>query len=334
MAFCPKTFNQSGSWIGAGPHTRSERVFSHLNSAEEMDMASHWRPQSEHPYKYVRATRFSSSKYWKEHQKEHATSQEQQYHGMTNLPTSAPQTLRFVGNLIHPQSTSARGNRASTEPLVTPVRKDISFVEPTLPNMASTCPSNMTNLIPTTDGSAAVLSQLGRLTFVGNVNLPAEVFHGQQNIIGLKPAQSPGIMTHGGLAVPRVDAMSSTSAAPASLSHGAFGGAPTAHSQTAGFHYSREELLKMINLHGEMMAKYRELRGKAENIEKLMRQSVCPAEHQGKTESIQGRSWKEEAKASDDLTGDIVLPEDAMEKLEAIPGILDLAREMGFLTMC
>ncbi|XP_063080308.1 uncharacterized protein LOC134470213 [Engraulis encrasicolus] len=311
MAFCPNTFNQSGSWIGPERHTRSKRVFSHVNSAEEVGMASHWRPQSEHPYKYVRATRFSSSKYWKEYQKGQATSQEQQYHGMTNLPTSAPQTLRFVGNLIPPQSTSVRGSQlASTGPVVTLMRKDISLVGP--------APPNMNNLIHTSDGTAALLRQLGPLKFVGNLNLQAGGFPGQQNT---KPAQSADIMTHGG------------PAAPASLSTGAFGGAPT-HSQTAGFHYSKEDLLKMINLHGEMMVKYRELRGKAENIEKLMMPSVCPTEHHGKTESIQDRSWKGEAKALDDLTEGIVLPEDAMEKLEAIPGILDLAREMGFLPMC
>ncbi|XP_063063847.1 uncharacterized protein LOC134456415 [Engraulis encrasicolus] len=105
MAFCPKTFNQSGSWIGA-------------------------EPQSEHPYKYVRATKFSCSKYWKEYQKELAASHEQQYHGVTNLPTTAPQTLRFVGNLIHSPSTSVRGSQlASTGPVVTPVRKEeMSFV--------------------------------------------------------------------------------------------------------------------------------------------------------------------------------------------------------------
>ncbi|XP_063046166.1 uncharacterized protein LOC134440144 [Engraulis encrasicolus] len=315
MAFCPKTFNQSGSWIGAEPRTRSKRVFSHVNSAEEMGMASHWRPQSEHPYKYVRATRFSSSKYWKEYQKGQATSQEQQCHGMANLRTSAPQTLRFVGNLIHPQSTSVRGSQlASTGPVVTP-------------NMATTCPSNMNNLIPTSGVTATLLSQLGPLKFVGNLELPAGRIHGQQNI---RPAQSAGIMTHGELTTSRVDVMSSTSAAPASLSTGAFGGAPTL-SQTTGSQYSRDELLKMINLHGEMMVKYRELRGKAEGIEKLMMQAVCPTEHQEKTENIQDRSWEEEAKALDDLTGGIVLPEDAMEKLEAIPGILDLAREMGFL---
>ncbi|XP_063062202.1 uncharacterized protein LOC134455074 [Engraulis encrasicolus] len=319
MAFCPNTFNQSGSWIGPERH-RSKQVFSHVNSAEEMGMASHWRPQSDHPYKYVRASRFSSSKYWKEYQKRQATSQEQQYHGMTNPPTSAPQTLRFVGNLIHPQSTSVRGSQlASNGPVVTPMRKDISFVGPALPNM--------NNLIPTSDGTAALLRQLGPLKFVGNLNLPEGGFPGQQ----IKPAQMAAIMTHRGLAAPRVDVMSSTSAAPASLSTGAFGGTPT-HSQTAGFH--REDLLKMINLHGEMMVKYRELRSKAENIEKLMMQSVCTTEYHGKTETIQDKSWKEEAKALDDLTGGIVLPEDAMEKLEAIPGILDLAREMGFLPMC
>ncbi|XP_063047443.1 uncharacterized protein LOC134441181 [Engraulis encrasicolus] len=322
MAFCPNTFNQSGSWIGPEHYTRSKRDFSHVNSVEEMGMASHWRPQSEHPYKYVRATRFSSSKYWKEYQKGQATSQEQQYHGMTNLPTSAPQTLRFVGHLIHPQSNSVKGSQlASTGPVVTPMRKDISFVGPALPSM--------NNLISTSDGTAALLRQLGPLKFVGNLNLP-EVFPGQQNI---KPAQSAAIMTHRGLAAPRVDVMSSTSAAPASLSTGAFGEAPT-HSQTTDIHYSREDLLKMINLHGEMMVKYRELRGKAENVEKLMMQSVCPTEHHGKTETIQDRSLKEEANALDDLTGGIVLPEDAMEKLEAIPGILDLAREMGFLPTC
>ncbi|XP_063065562.1 uncharacterized protein LOC134457485 [Engraulis encrasicolus] len=297
MAFCPRTLHQRELSIGADHQTRSERVLS--NSAREVDMASHWRPQSEHPYQYVRSTRFSSSKYWKEYQKGPAVCQEQ-YSGLTNVPTSAPQTLRLVGNL-----------RA------TPVPSSHS----------GDCIKVTT---PSSDDTAAWLKELGPLKFVGNVSLPAEVLHGQQNNMAVKAVQMPGSITQGSVMSPVINPISSTSAAPVGFSTRASGGAPTHSHQASGSQYSREDHLEMIKLHGEMLAKYRQLRFNAENVEKMMRQSALSAELQKKAESDQGGSWDEEMKDLDDLTARLVLPDDAIEKLEAIPGILDLAKEMGF----
>ncbi|XP_063046083.1 uncharacterized protein LOC134440084 [Engraulis encrasicolus] len=293
MAFCPRTSHQREPWIGTDHQTRSERVLS--NSAREVD-TSRWRPQSEHPYQYVRSTRFSSSKYWKEYQKGPAVSQEQ-YSGVTNVPTSAPQTLRLVGNLW-------------PTPMPSPHSVDCIKVITT----------------PSSDDRAAWLKELGPLKFVANVSLHAEVLHGQQNNMAVKAAQMPCGKTQGGVMAPGINPISSTSAAPVSFSTGAIGGAPTHSHQASGSQYSREDHLKMIELHGEMLAKYRQLRFKAE----MVRQSAHSAELQRKAESKQGGSWDEEMETLDDFTGRLVLPDDAIEKLEAIPGILDLANEMGF----
>ncbi|KAL2079612.1 hypothetical protein ACEWY4_025356 [Coilia grayii] len=525
MAFCPRTFNPNGSWIGTDHQAHSERVLTWLNSAEENNMAPFWKPPSEHPYQYVRATRFSASRVWKEYKRQQAVAQEQ-YTGVTNLPTSAPQTLRFVGN------TSVRISQvAPTRPAVVPVRKEESLtflgnfthpphvtqdqliaplnsrkapvsgsttmdgvsstqtrlLNPTLLHgsncgimqhagpsttvnvqmpaqqqgvlsaptthqrqahalhvgriCSSTVPSsesvetlkNVKNLITTSNNTAALLRELGPLKFVGNLSLPAEVL-GQQHNMTLKPAQIPGSMTQEGVISTRVNPTLSTSAAPASFSTRACGGIPT-HSQISSFRYTREEYLKMMEhhrymasyyrelmskaqstpemlmgsvcpevLHGQqqsmslkpaqmsgsmmqeriiaprvnpipsasvalvnlstgacgkvpnqvqnssfcytldkylkmpehhscMASYYRELQSKTDNVTKMMMASVCPTELQKMTGGIHDRSWEEEKRSWNDGTGGIVLPDDAVEKLDAIPGVLDLAREMGFLTL-
>ncbi|KAL2103837.1 hypothetical protein ACEWY4_000705 [Coilia grayii] len=429
MAFCPKTFNWNGSYIGTEHQAHSERVRSYLNTAEDMNMAPYWKPQSKHPYHYVRATRFSASRYWKESKNWQAVAQEQ-YSGVTKLLTSAPQTLRFVGN-FHPQSTSSQV--APTRPVVTPVGKEerltfvgnfthpphviqdqlitllnhrqapvsgstaihgVSYTQKSLPNLTllqrgncgimhhtgpsttvnvqmpaqqqqlqsvpathqrqahalphmgttclSTVPSaqtveslrNVKNLVTTPDDTAALLRALGPLKFVGNVSLPAEVLRSQQHNMTLKPTQVPASMTLEGIMAPRVNPIPSTSAAPVSVSTAAFGGAPTL-SQTSSFRYTREEYLKMMEHHSYMASHYRELKSRAENMpQMMMMQSVSPTELQRKTGGVHDRSWDEETRSGDDGTGGIVLPDDAVEKLDAIPGILDLAREMGFLTLC
>lgn len=217
-----------------------------------------------------------------------------------------------------------------------------------LPHRGTTCLStvpsaqtleslrNVKNLVTTPDDTAALLRALGPLKFVGNVSPPAEVLRGQKHNMTLKPTQVPGSMTQEGRMAPKVNPIPSTSAAPLSLSTRAFGGAPT-HSQTSRFCYTREEFLQMIEHHSYMASHYRELKSRAENMPQvmMMKQSVCPTELQRKTGGVHDRSWHEETRAGDDDgTGGIVLPDDAVEKLDAIPGILDLAREMGFLTLC
>ncbi|XP_063062084.1 uncharacterized protein LOC134454923 [Engraulis encrasicolus] len=290
MDFCPRTSHQSGTWTRAEPYTCSEPVLS--NSVKKNGMASHWKPQSELPYQYVRATRFPSTvdvqtpAQWQQLQSAASTHQSQA-HGVQHVDTTYLSTVPSH----------------SVEPLKT----------------VTTTSS---------DDTTAWLRQLGPLKFVGNVNLPVEVVGGQQNNMALEPAQMPGVMTQDGEMAPRVYSMPSMPAAPMSLSTGTFGGAPPP-SQASGRQYSKEDHLKMIMLHGEMLAKYRELTSQAENIEKMM---MMQSEHHSveKTENKQGSIWGEELKALEDFVGDLVLPDDAVDKLEAIPGILDLAREMGF----
>ncbi|KAL2103892.1 hypothetical protein ACEWY4_000760 [Coilia grayii] len=344
MAFCPRTFTQGGSWIGTEHQAHSGRVLNYVKTAEEMNMAPYWKLASKHPYQYVRATRFSASRYWKE-SKHWQTVAQEQYSGVTNLPTSAPQGLRFVGNLSHPQPSSSQV--APTRPVGTPVGKEESLTfTHALPHMGTTCLStvpsaqsvkslrNVKNLVTTPDDTAALLRALGPLKFVGNLSLPAEVLGGQQHNMTLKPTQVPGSMTQEGIMAPRVNPIPSTSAAPVSLSTMAFGGAPI-HSQTSSFGYTREDFLQMMEYHSYMASHYRELKSMAENMPQMMKmQSVSPAELQRKAGGVHDRSWDEETRSGDDGTGDIVLPDDAVEKLDAIPGILDLAREMGFLTLC
>ncbi|KAL2079568.1 hypothetical protein ACEWY4_025312 [Coilia grayii] len=430
MAFCPRTFNQNGSWIGTDHQAHSERVLNYPN-AEENNMAPFWNPPSKHSYQYVRATRFSASRVWKEYKRQQAVAQEQ-YTGVTNLPTSAPQTLRFVGNLNPPQPTSVRISQvAPTRPAVVPVRKEesLTFVgnfthpphvtqdqliallnsrqapvsgttamhgvpstqrrllSPTLlpgsncgimhhagPSTtvnvqmpaqqqklqcatvtqqrqahavthvgricSSTVPSaqnvetlkNVKNLIATSDNNAALLRELGCIKFVGNLSLPAEVLYGPQHQVILKPAQTPGRVTQDGVFASGVNPVPPTSGAPASLSTGACGQVPTS-SLTSGFCYTRE-YLRMMEHHRYMASYYRELKSRVENTPKTTMGSGCPAELQRKTGGIKDTSLDEEKRSWDDGTGGIVLPDDAVEKLDAIPGVLDLAREMGFLTLC
>ncbi|KAL2079628.1 hypothetical protein ACEWY4_025372 [Coilia grayii] len=180
--------------------------------------------------------------------------------------------------------------------------------------------------------------ELGPLKFVGNLRLPAEVLHGQQHNMTLKPAQIPGSTTQEGVISTRVNPTLSTSAAPANFSTRACGGVPT-QSQNSSFCYTREEYLKMMEHHRYMASYYRELKAKAQStpemmIGSIMMGSACPTELQKMAGGIHDRSLEDEERSWDDGTGGIVLPDDAVEKLDAIPGVLDLAREMGFLTLC
>ena len=84
-----------------------------------------------------------------------------------------------------------------------------------------------------------------------------------------------------------------------------------------------------------MASYFRQLKLMAEHTPE-MGGSVCHQELQRKRGSIHGRSWDELPlkRRWEDGTGGIVIPDDAVEILSAIPGIWDLAVEMGFLTVC
>ncbi|KAL2093270.1 hypothetical protein ACEWY4_010582 [Coilia grayii] len=189
--------------------------------------------------------------------------------------------------------------------------------------------TNVQNLVTTSDDAAALLRELGPLKFVGNLVLPAEVLHGQQGKVTLKPAQMPGSVTQERILSTGVNSIPSTCSAPVGLSNRACGQVPT-HSQNSSFRYTREEYLRRMEHHRYMASYYRELQSQAKSIPERRMESVCPRE----TGGIHDRSWDEEKRPWDDGTGGVVLPDDAVEKLDAIPGILDVAREMGFITLC
>ncbi|KAG5269076.1 hypothetical protein AALO_G00198040 [Alosa alosa] len=186
--------------------------------------------------------------------------------------------------------------------------------------------NNVMNLMAKSDDTTASLKEAGHLRFVGNFTLPAEVLHGQQS------AQVPCSVSQEGVNSPRVSQTPSTSVAPASLLTGARGQI-LSFPKTSTDYYNRVNYVKMMAYHRDMASYYRELKLKAEPIP-AMEGSLCTTELQGKTGSF--HDWNEPPQKTwwDDATEGIVLPDDAVEKLDAIPGIWDLAIQMGFLTVC
>ena len=110
---------------------------------------------------------------------------------------------------------------------------------------------------------------------------------------------------------------------------------PTPTLATNPNHYTREEQLKIMEYHQHMASYYKQLKLTAEHTPE-MGGSVCHQELQRKRGSIHDRSWDELPlkRGWEDGTEGIVIPDDAEEKLSAIPGVWDLAIEMGFLKVC
>ena len=192
---------------------------------------------------------------------------------------------------------------------------------------------NVRDLITESDDTAALLKKVGPLTFVGNFDIPPEVLHAQQNN-KLKPAQVPVSVAQEGVIAQRINPSPVTTAAPACLSTMACGEVPT-YSKSSTAHHTREEHLRIMEYHQHMASYYRQLKLTAEPTPD-MKGSVCLKELQRKRGSIHDRSWDEppQKRRWEDGTEGVVLPDDAVEKLDAIPGIWDLAIEMGFLTVC
>lgn len=180
------------------------------------------------------------------------------------------------------------------------------------------------NFISTPDASTALLQQTGSLRFMGNFSVPAGALVDRQRV-KLQPAKVPCTVAQEGGNSPRVGPTWSTSAAPAGFLTGVGREIRAAPSRSAA-HSNPEELMEY---HRAMASYYRELKLRSEPVPK-MEGSVCPKELPGNTGGIHGRAWDT---WWEDANQGIVLPDDAVEKLDAIPGIWDLAIEMGFLTV-
>lgn len=178
-----------------------------------------------------------------------------------------------------------------------------------------------TNFISRPDGTTALLQQPEPLRFVGNFTLPAKALQDQHDM-KLKPAQVPCSVAQEGVNSLRVGTAWSTSSAPAGHPTGASSEIPTPSRSAA--HYNPEELMEY---HHAMASYYRALKIGAEPIPK-MEGSLCPKELPGGVHDRAWNTWWE------DGTEGIILPDDAVEKLDAIPGIWDLAIQLGFLTVC
>lgn len=194
---------------------------------------------------------------------------------------------------------------------------------------------NVTNLIAGPDDTAALVKEFGPLRFVGNFMLPAEVYQGQQSSTP-KPAQVPDTVAHGGAEVAhggrgRVDTTPSASAALLSPEVGS--SEMPAESKSSTGQYNREEWMKTMEYHRNMASYYRGLKLKAKGIpepEESMEMEVEDQAQKTVERCIKVKNWEE----LEEATQGMVLPDDAVEKLDEIPGIWELAEEMGFVTVC
>ncbi|XP_062377939.1 uncharacterized protein LOC134066590 [Sardina pilchardus] len=180
--------------------------------------------------------------------------------------------------------------------------------------------------ITQSDNAATLLNELGPLTFVGNFDLRPAVHH--QPNTKLNPAHVPGDVTQ------REVNTLSDSPTPPTLSAApvvpveARGDVPASScgspvQQTP----SREAYVEVMEYHRQMASYYKELQLKVENTSKV-EGSVL----QGKRVGVLGGSdWEPPKKR---CWEGIDLPDDCVEELCAIPGVWDLAIEMGLLTVC
>ncbi|KAL2085770.1 hypothetical protein ACEWY4_019090 [Coilia grayii] len=105
-------------------------------------------------------------------------------------------------------------------------------------------------------------------------------------------------------------------------------------SKSSTTHYTREQFMQMMEYHRYMASCYRGLKLRADHTPKV-EGAVCSKELQRKRGVTYGRSSDEppQKRSCDDGTEDIVLPQDAVEKLSVMRSVWDLSVEMGFLTV-
>ncbi|KAL2085782.1 hypothetical protein ACEWY4_019102 [Coilia grayii] len=190
-----------------------------------------------------------------------------------------------------------------------------TYSHPMSPSAESVAPlKNVANFIPESSDTAALLRDVGPLKFVGNFTLPAEVLPGHQ-CKTLKPVQRSvsASMAQEGATGQRINP-------------------PQSKSSTT--HYTREQFMQMMEYHRYMASCYRGIKLRADHTPKV-EGAVCSKELQRKRGVTYGSNSDEppQKRSCDDGTEDIVLPQDAVEKLSVMRSVWDLSEEMGFLTV-
>ncbi|KAL2085748.1 hypothetical protein ACEWY4_019068 [Coilia grayii] len=334
MAFYPRTSNQSGSLIRTEHLSGSETILPYVNTSGDIsNTVPLWSPPSKQKYRYLRAPRFSASKYYKKSGDGYAQGE---YSVVANLNTSKPPKKMETLNLNHPQPTSIRSSQvAPTRPdAVAPVRREEiltfvgNFTHP--PNITQDQLITLLNSAKTPNsgcvakhGVSSTMKEIHNPTLHSSSN-SGIMMHAHPSNMQMPVAQE-GAIRHSTIPTP------DTSAAPVHLPTGACGGP---HSETSTTHYTREQFMQMMEYHRYMASCYRGLKLRADHTPKV-EGAVCSKELQRKRGVTYGRSSDEppQKRSCDDGTEDIVLPQDAVEKLSVMRSVWDLAAEMGFLTV-
>ncbi|KAL2085801.1 hypothetical protein ACEWY4_019121 [Coilia grayii] len=230
--------------------------------------------------------------------------------------THPSMNLIYMGTTYSSPMSSAEG----VESLQQQANNDLIYMGTTYSHPMSTSAEsvpplkNVVNFIPESSDTAALLRDVGPLKFVGNFTLPAEVLPGHQSK-ALKPVQRSvsASMAQEGATGQRINP-------------------PQSKSSTT--HYTREQFMQMMEYHRYMASCYRGLKLRADHTPKV-EGAVCSKELQRKRGVTYGSNSDEppQKRSCDDGTEDIVLPQDAVEKLSVMRSVWDLSVEMGFLTV-
>ncbi|XP_041924041.1 uncharacterized protein LOC121688489 isoform X3 [Alosa sapidissima] len=295
MDFYPRTIHQSGSWFGPEHPALSQRILPCVNTGEALIYSAPPSTATSVPtYPYVSGLGFPA------------------------VPQKEVETITFVGNFpLQPTSVESSHLFPTRLAAAAPVRKEsLTFV------------GNFTHSPDVTQDQFIALLNSAEAPVSGNA-----ASHGatstQKTLLNptMPLSSNSGIMKHNH---PSTTILRDQMPCSGYVAHGL----PTNTKSSAVHYTTREAYVKMLEYHRHMASYYKQLKLKAEHSSQV-EGSVCP-QLQRKRGGVSGGSWEEppQKRCWDDGTGGIILPDDAIEKLDAIPGVWDLAMEMGFLTVC
>ncbi|XP_041924040.1 uncharacterized protein LOC121688489 isoform X2 [Alosa sapidissima] len=323
MDFYPRTIHQSGSWFGPEHPALSQRILPCVNTGEALIYSAPPSTATSVPtYPYVSGLGFPAALQRKECGDWCTVAQGVRSVTANVLLTSVPQkeveTITFVGNFpLQPTSVESSHLFPTRLAAAAPVRKEsLTFV------------GNFTHSPDVTQDQFIALLNSAEAPVSGNA-----ASHGatstQKTLLNptMPLSSNSGIMKHNH---PSTTILRDQMPCSGYVAHGL----PTNTKSSAVHYTTREAYVKMLEYHRHMASYYKQLKLKAEHSSQV-EGSVCP-QLQRKRGGVSGGSWEEppQKRCWDDGTGGIILPDDAIEKLDAIPGVWDLAMEMGFLTVC
>ncbi|KAG5268251.1 hypothetical protein AALO_G00210000 [Alosa alosa] len=329
MDFYPRTIHQSGSWIRPTYLPLPQRILPSVNTGEALIYSAQPSTATSVPtYQYVQNAQSSAGRHWRETGNFCAHPQDMSS-VLVNLPIPVPQmeqeTSTFTGNFpLQPASVRSSQVALTRPPAVAPVRveESLTFVG-NFTHAPDVTQDQLIALLGSARGSGCAASHgVSSTQRILNPTLPRSSYSG--NVKHAHPS------TFGNVKMPAQELQSATTGHHDT----AAGACGDTHSGSSAVHYTtREAYVKMLEYHRHMASYYKQLKLKAEHSSQL-EGSVCP-QLQRKRGGVSGGSWEEppQKRCWDDGTGGIILPDDAIEKLDAIPGIWDLAIEMGFLTV-